>query len=179
MQAEIQLLRAAKKGNLERVRSSMRACKTLNCRDQNGYTALHWAAAEGHLRILRALLQSNRVNVQARTKSGATALHWASGQGSLEAVKQLLVNKANPQTEDDQGETPLFWSCTNGHPQIVNVLLVAKANPAQKDRDGLSVIEVAQSNEKQSTKHGRVLKMLLNAKARRDRAKEAYRVLQV
>jgi ankyrin repeat protein len=91
MDAEVQLLRAAKKGDYDRVRAAMTNCKTLNCRDQNGYTALHWAAAEGHLNVLRTLLESQRVNVHAKTKSGATALHWASGQGTAEAVKQLLV----------------------------------------------------------------------------------------
>ena len=79
MQAEIQLLRAAKKGDLARVRAAMGACKTLNCRGQNGYTALHWAAAEGHLDVLRELLNSRHINVHAQTKSGATSLHWAAG----------------------------------------------------------------------------------------------------
>ena len=178
MQAEIQLLRAAKKGDYDRVRAAMRSCKTLNCRDQNGYTALHWAAAEGHLKVLTALLQSQRVNVHAKTKSGASALHWAAGQGSAEAVKQLLVYKADPRQEDEQGETALFWGCTNAHPQVVNLLLVSKAKPLHADRDGCTAIEVAEASKHQSKRHAQVLQMMIDAQKRQDRAKEAYRVLK-
>ena len=156
MQAEIQLLRAAKKGDLNRVVSAMRSCKTLNCRDQNGYTALHWAAAEGHLKVLRAILQSRRANLNATTKSGATALHWAAGQGTVEAVKMLLVHKADPKAQDDQGETALFWGVTNAHPPIVNLLLVAKSNPYQGDRDGTTAVDVAASKRSQGNRQAKV-----------------------
>jgi len=178
MQAEIQLLRAAKKGDYDRVRSAMRNCKTLNCRDQNGYTALHWAAAEGHLNVLKALLHSRRVNIHAKTKSGATALHWASGQGSADAVKQLLMQKGDPRVEDQQGETPLFWACTNAHPQIANLLLVAKAKPSHADRDGCTALEIAEANEQQSKRHAKVFQVVSDAQKRAERSKEAYRLLR-
>lgn len=178
MQAEVQLLRAAKKGDYNRVRNAMRSCKTLNCRDQNGYTALHWAAAEGHLSILQILLSSKRVNVNAKTKSGATALHWAAGQGTTEAVKQLLANKAKVKVEDDQAETPLFWSCTNGHPKIALLLLEAKSNPMHADRDGMTALEIARSSKSQSSRHAKVFHALVDANKRAERSRLAYQVLR-
>jgi len=45
--------------------------------NEDGWTALHFSVARGHLRIVQAILQVGGVNVNVRTVTGLTPLHMA------------------------------------------------------------------------------------------------------
>ena len=93
------------------------------CHPQLGNTALVWAASEGRLDCLEALLEANakvdtRNSVRgmpfdplrepwphcragALPQSGRTALHWAISNGRDDIVNVLLANGANVELRDN------------------------------------------------------------------------------
>src|SRR5436190_4297894 len=54
-----------------------------------GQTALMWAASEGHVDVMRVLLDAN-ANVSAKSKAGFTPLMFAARGSNLEAVATLV-----------------------------------------------------------------------------------------
>ena len=89
-------------------------------------TALMWASGNGHLEIVRLLIERGGANVNAaRTTDGATALLWASQEGHLETVRCLVergganVNAA----ATVNGCTALMSASWQGHLAIVLLLL--------------------------------------------------------
>ena len=67
----------------------------MDCGDQEGNTALHYAAANGHEQIVQALL-ARKCNVDAISNYGWTALMEASSYAHIAVVRLLLQHKANP-----------------------------------------------------------------------------------
>lgn len=78
-----------------------------NAEDSAGYTALHYAARNGHCKICNILLE-NDAAVNAQTRCGhATALHRAAMQSHSDIVELLLKFGANPNLKDADGYTAL------------------------------------------------------------------------
>lgn len=66
----------------------------MNIQNARGQTPLHIAAQKGDISIVRLLLDSKTVNVNAQDSSGATPLHLASENGHIEVVKLLVAHNA-------------------------------------------------------------------------------------
>lgn len=79
----------------------------LSCQDKDGATALHFAASEGHHRIVeRLLLMEAKV---LKDLWGGTPLHDAAENGELEvSVTVPLVPITNPYHERSEGYTVVF-----------------------------------------------------------------------
>ena len=90
--------------------------------DDIGKTALHWAAQEGHVEIIRVLFSRN-CPIDIRDKSGLTALHDAAACGQTEAVVELIKNGADKNTKTAILGTPLHYAANNGHLDAVQTLL--------------------------------------------------------
>lgn len=79
MEFERGIWHAAQYGELEKVGKLLH--RGVDVRDRSGYTALHYAARNGHVEVCKLLLR-NGADVNAVTKSGcATALHRAASAG--------------------------------------------------------------------------------------------------
>ena len=76
---------------------------------------LIWASTNGHLEIVRLLLDRGAY-VQAMDDY---ALRWASINGHLEVVRLLLDKGADVHADDDDA---LRWASINGHLEVVKVL---------------------------------------------------------
>ncbi|KAF2864385.1 Palmitoyltransferase akr1, ankyrin repeat-containing protein akr1 [Piedraia hortae CBS 480.64] len=71
--------------------------------DEEGITALHWAAINGHYALCHFLIQSG-ADVNARGgEAQATPVLWASKRSHLQIISLLLANGADPLSRDDQG----------------------------------------------------------------------------
>lgn len=98
----------------------------VDIRTSNGSTALHSAAANGHISIVELLLQySSTVNIRALT--GATPLYMAASSGHLPAVVKLVEHEANLSIPTTTGATPLHIAATNGYLDVVQHLLTVCA----------------------------------------------------
>ncbi len=94
-----------------------------------GVVALTWAASQGDLTEVRALLASGTEPGTA-DYDGRTALHLAAAEGQVEIVRYLLAAGAGPQPVDRWGGTPLSDAEGNGHAQVAELIRHA-AQPGQ------------------------------------------------
>jgi glutaminase len=90
--------------------------------------ALTWAASQGDLNEVRALVASG-VEPGTADYDGRTPLHLAAAEGQLEVVRYLLAVGADPEPADRWGGTPLSDAEGNGHLDIA-ALFRQHAKPA-------------------------------------------------
>jgi len=87
-------------------------------------TALHMAAANGHLPILQYLLPHltpTIINLQ--NAEGNTALHWSAINGKKEVVELLLKAGAQTDIRNIAGKTALYEAQNRGMEEVVEALL--------------------------------------------------------
>ena len=77
----------------------------VNARDEYKCTALHWASENGHLDIVKYLVESG-ADINAKDYSGWTPLHVAAWNGRLDVVKYLLKHEADVYSKNISGKTP-------------------------------------------------------------------------
>ena len=105
--------------------------------DAYGYTTLHYAAQQNHVRVVRFLLEKGCP--PDANGCGATPLHRAAYSGSLESCELLLKAGANPNATDssynDMGSC-LHKAYSVANVAIVVLLLANGADPLQCNRSG-------------------------------------------
>jgi ankyrin repeat protein len=112
------------------VETLLAAGADVGARDGQGQTALHHAAAAGHLEILRAVLRAgrDRARVNGRNRAGERPLHAAARAGHAEVVRDLLGAGARVRGRDGEGDTALTLAAAGGHAEVVRDLLAAGAD---------------------------------------------------
>lgn len=109
-----------------------------------GYTALHIAASQGHLGLLRRLLNKNlSLDINAKTVEGSTPVNTATYAGRVDVVRMLLDRGANASIVDSAGWTPLHWAVEGNHPRIVKILFEHGADPSAESADGDTPLSMA------------------------------------
>ena len=102
----------------------------VNLAQQAGATPLYFAAQEGCVGVVKALLEEARgLNVNLGTLNGSTALCIAAQLGREEVVKLLLeVSNININASKFDGTTPLIGAVVCNFPGIVELLIKRGAN---------------------------------------------------
>ncbi|KAK6355999.1 hypothetical protein TWF718_000372 [Orbilia javanica] len=111
-------------------------------------TILLSAAKEGHEDVVRVLLETGKVNIDATDPGWSlTPLRWAA-QGGYTAIVQLLLDKgADIEAGDDRyGYTPLLAAVTYDHERIVQILLDRGASIEAADRENYTPLLRAVNN---------------------------------
>jgi ankyrin repeat protein len=80
-------------GRLDQVREALLQTPDINELGQDGYTAMHAAAENGHLEVLRFLIE-NGAELNPRVTSGQTPLTLAAAADQAEAVALLQSHGA-------------------------------------------------------------------------------------
>lgn len=83
-----------------------------------GWTALHYAATNGHIAMLRMLLEQSAY-IDAEAPNGNTPLMMAARYSSPRAVKLLLEEGADPNVKNYAGQTALDLAKHNNDPQTL------------------------------------------------------------
>jgi uncharacterized protein len=90
---------------------------------QGGFTALHFAARQGAMRTVQALVDAGANVNEASAGDHTTPLVMATINGQFDIAKYLLEHGANPNMDSDAGMTPLFatlnieWAPKSFYPQ--------------------------------------------------------------
>jgi len=84
-------------------------------------SALHLAAAHGHVDCVKLLLERN-ANKEQQDSELWTPLHYASCFGRLKVVKWLVNKRANIDAETRDGQTPLLLAFSNEDSRVYDYL---------------------------------------------------------
>lgn len=115
------LMSAARSGSLAKATLVLSENVDVNARSRDGRTALGLAAANGHVRLVRRLLQAG---ARARAAPGEVgALTEAIQAGSHDVVRLLLENDADPNRPGRKGRTPLALAAIDGDERLTRLLL--------------------------------------------------------
>ncbi|KAH9116360.1 hypothetical protein AeMF1_009691 [Aphanomyces euteiches] len=142
---EEQLVVAAKRGDLKRVRGLVARGANVNFKDKDDATPLIYASKYGHLSIVKELL-AHGADVMLADKTNCTPLHIASYKGHLIIVQVLLAHGASVDATDENGKTPLNWASSWGHIAIVKELLAHGAPINSADKQGNTPLHCASAN---------------------------------
>ena len=126
----------------------------------DGFTALHFAAFNGHEQVTRALLEGG-ATVDVRSPEGTNPLGAAASNGFAGIVRLLLEAGAEVDQTDEEAFTALMLACDNGHDDVVGILLEAGAEPNKANDDGMTSLMWASYNG-----HTNIILRLLKAGAR-------------
>ena len=116
------------------------------------WTALHFAANEGHLEIILELLSKN-VNVFGKSCLGRTALHLASIRSNLSVIKALINSGIDINSQDNDFYTCLHYASENGHKEVVEFLIKNKPDVNLKNHQGNTAFDCALNSEIQDLFH--------------------------
>ena len=151
------LIHATYHGDIAEVKRLLDSGANPNAEDDEGETALHWAAINGRLEIAKILLSAGADINAADNYYGATALIYAARDRHAEIVKLLLSTGTNPNVARDDGTTALMMAVFNKNVEIVKILLTAGANPNATDEDGKTALYHAEWK-----RHAEVISILQN-----------------
>jgi ankyrin repeat protein len=117
----------------------------LNATGDESLTPLMIVAAEGHVGVVRCLLDKTAA-IDERTAGGWTALCLACHYGRSAVVMMLLEGRGDPTIADNDGWTPLMQASSQGRLEVVRVLLghpSAKATINHRNRHGETALVLA------------------------------------
>ncbi len=131
----IQLIDAARNGNLQEIKHLIAHGANVNIRTVLGSTALHWAARKGHAAIVEYLV-SHGADVNASNEYSETALHWSAWNGHVGIIKLLVSQGAIVNAHNENGNTALHLAAREGHASAVEYLVKNGADTNIRNEDG-------------------------------------------
>jgi ankyrin repeat protein len=127
--------RAAAQNDAAQVRTLIANDANANQGDEQGRTALHYAAMNGNLTIIAILIKA-KAKFDPKDKLGNTPLHLAADRGQTDALQLLLDVGAAVDPENKNGMTPLMIGASRGDVQAVQALLAKGASVTKTDFTG-------------------------------------------
>jgi palmitoyltransferase len=130
--------------------------KFINDKNNDGLTALHFAANKGNIPLLKLLID-NGANVDAVTNLGKNVMHMAA-EGNQPSMLIYLITEEHQssQSVDESGSTPLHWACYAGAEEAVNFLLNLNVDINEQDKEKLTPLHLATNEGRENI----VLKLL-------------------
>lgn len=149
-----ELLQEAADGSVSKVRRLLRKGANVNCADTKfGGTPLHWAAYNGHRRVVK-LLVSKGAEINARNNDGRTPFMLAAAMGHHRVVQLLAEEGATVDAQDNSGRTAMDWAREKNRSRVVRELegiADKRAEQARKQRKKEVADIVADARERMLT----------------------------
>ncbi|KAI8905810.1 ankyrin repeat-containing domain protein [Gorgonomyces haynaldii] len=136
------LLEAAKQGDFESLKRLIHKSGNVNCKDEDDWTPLHFAAQRGHTTVCQLLIQSD-AKIDQEDNKGRTALYLAVDYGHLDICRLLIRSGANLQYKTTHRWTFLHCAAWNGNMDVCRLLLEAKVNVKSRSRNGQTALHKA------------------------------------
>ncbi|HNX77448.1 MAG TPA: ankyrin repeat domain-containing protein [Candidatus Rifleibacterium sp.] len=116
----------------------VKAGADVNAIDEDGYTALMYAASKNEPELTRSLIKAG-ADVNARASNGQTPLMAAVLYGP-ETVAVLLESGANLEATDEKGFTPLMIAVEKSREETVKLLVNAGADVNARSKNGATAL---------------------------------------
>ncbi|XP_058199639.1 ankyrin repeat-containing protein At5g02620-like [Rhododendron vialii] len=112
---------------------------------RNGFDALHIAAKQGDLAVVKVLTEAHPELSMTVDMSNTTALHTAATQGHIEVVNFFLESESSLATiARSNGKTAVHSAARNGHVEVVKALLSKQPEIATRnDKKGQTALHMA------------------------------------
>lgn len=123
----------------------------VNMSDIHGKSPLSRAAGQGFNVLLKLLLDTRGIDVDAQKIDGDTALRLAVMNNQVESTRLLLEAGANPNIQNGQGNTPLIRAVAQGYTEITKLLLEHGANPHIRNNSLWTAADFARNNRQHTT----------------------------
>jgi ankyrin repeat protein len=138
-----QLVLYAAQGDINAVQRALASGISVNNADSiHQATALHAAAAVGHIRLIELLIDKG-ADLNALDRRGITPLIIACATGQISSAKALIKAGADISIKPALAPTALIVAIQTGNAQLVETLLLAKANVDQSDIFGTTPLQAA------------------------------------
>jgi ankyrin repeat protein len=139
-QGSTAIMSAARMGRFETLRSlvSTQACREqtyLDVGDEQGDTAMMWAAMGGYIGCVRFLLDQGAA-IDQRNQVGNTALVYAAICGHAGCLDLLLDRHADVNSQNRNGRNAVHYAARHGHRQCMQLLIDDDASFDIADEDG-------------------------------------------
>lgn len=99
--------------------------------NKTGWTPLHWAATNGHVEMVRLLLE-HHAYIDAESPNGTTPLMMAARQGQPTTAELLLEEGADPTPRNQSGFTAAAYAKAAGNDRLAQRLTEAAATHARQ-----------------------------------------------
>jgi ankyrin repeat protein len=130
---DVELLRAAKEGDIKGMRRALFVGANVNTRDDQQSTTLHLAAEKGHVEVIKELI-ARGADIAARDGQEETALYRAVFEGSETAIRVILF-AMDPDTHDKEFVTSCQLAVAEKkHLKVVKELLAKGADIIDRNR---------------------------------------------
>ena len=137
------LFDAARKGDLDAIKRLVEQKKVdIKAKYNQGATALHVAAQEGRLEVVKYLVVQG-ASIEAKSDKGFTALHMALMKGQLEVIKYLVDQGASIKAKSDDGTAALHVAVLAGQLEVVKYLIGQGASIEAKNNKGFTALHAA------------------------------------
>lgn len=130
----------------------------IDLKNNDGFTALHLAAQNGHNQCCRELLKRG-ASPNICNNYGDTPLHTACRYGHAGVLRILLSAYSNPDIQNNNGDTPLHISCAMGRRKLSKILLQSFSNVEIKNFQSETPYDIAKRKN-----HNDVMHILQSAK---------------
>lgn len=108
---------------------------------------LIWAIKNNDLNTIKQICEKDGFDINEELSNGRAALHYAADDGHEQIVAYLLSKGANVNALDRYGISPLLAAIYGNHIECVETLLQSGADKNQKTPDGMSMYDVAETEE--------------------------------
>uniref|UniRef100_A0A7E4VSP6 Non-specific serine/threonine protein kinase n=1 Tax=Panagrellus redivivus TaxID=6233 RepID=A0A7E4VSP6_PANRE len=105
-------------------------------------TALHCAAARGHIECVQCLVEAG-ADVNSQDQNGQTALHLALRRSHIDIALYLISRECNTNLRDANDDTPLHVACRLGLNSVVQMLSHLGAEVGEVNAAGDTPLHIA------------------------------------
>ena len=115
---------------IERLALVLPHASNLNDLDNFGYNGLHYLAIYNAERMVKLILQDQRLNIDARTsrRQRDTAMHIGATFGSVNVLRLLILANAMIEVKDEDGRTPLEVAILCRQKEAADIFLAEDAS---------------------------------------------------
>jgi len=118
----------------------------ISFKNESGWSALHYAAAEGNFKIIEILMKMN-VDSNLRTSAKKSALHLSAEKGYFDVSRMLIENGALLSLLDEEKNSPIHLCAQQGHFELLKYFLEKFPQADTKNIHGKTPLDLA-ANEK-------------------------------